>query len=949
MKHYRFRIPTIPDPSDRALAASCGGDVRVRAFRAAEQVLRMLASMKEGSVRVALRFCYDPDVPNQRARLRPILNFATEDTRVGTALRQLSTAGPLSSVYSFNPTDDNPSLAVGNAYEACCEIVRREDGWEASEKRKQNNEYIPEQYYSVSPLEARSENDWMALDRLLHRFDAPACVEVLVHPTCIEEERRAHYGYVTQLMQVNRYGNDLDPDAVGAQDRPSFSGWHSRRDSSRVQDPMADDVLREQEDMHDRMRQPHLHFAVRCWAEDPNEARLLAATVAEASLNEGQYRILQYDTGDLDKVRGASSELSILDRPLLEPSVWDGVWNNTKRTGLQRLVRLSRLGTVDELKGLFRLPVGRHGSTPRTLRQRTDPPPVSFPSVLIGDDLEVGDPPSRSYADDLGTVFQNPDSDHSEVHVDLGLLRKHMFLSGVSGSGKTTAVFNLLSQLAHHDIPFLVIEPAKTEYRTFSMLRSHPDATIRRLAHDVQVYTIGNEALSPFRFNPLAYPDGISLDEHIGSVLSSFQAAMPMGGPLEGLLAESVETVYNNVPEGQRFPRLKDLVATARSTVEEKGYGGDVQDNLSAALDVRVGLLVRRSLGKVFDCDESIPDLETLFTSNVVLEMDYLTREHTCLMTLFLLSSMREYVRVNRASGADLTHVTVLEEAHNIVGRSRGAVSTEQADPKAFAADYVSHMLAEMRALGEGLLIADQLPSAVSPEVVKSTGTKLAYRLVANDDREDLGGTMLMREPEQEEMVRLRPGEAYLYTEGLYRPRRVQGLGAHEYLARGHDTEDGELPPPPDREAFRRLIEDDDWFREARNRRLRSDLDDLSRRADRLEAACARAETTLDDVQSLLTDLMAGENVNNIDDRRASVLETAETLETRRTEALNGIEHTDPLHLAGFPDALCDAARSVRQRIGQTLDPKARAVRDVLRSEARTLQQLNQTSIPGPL
>lgn len=924
--------------------------MRGQAFRAAEQVLRMLAAMEEGEVRVALRFRYDPRVRDQRARLQPTLHLDTHDARVGTAVQQLSTAGPLSSVYSFaSPGEDSPPADGNDAYGACCEIVRREDGWEASTKRKQSNKYIPDRYYTISPLETRTWNDWMALDRLLDRFDAPACVEVLVHPVDIEEERRAHYRYVTQLMQVNRYSDDLDPDAVGNQDRPSFSGRRSSRDTSRVRDPMADDILREQEDMHDRMRRPHLHFAVRCWADDPDEAQLLAATVAEASLDEGQYRILQYDPDDLPQVRTASRELSILDRPLLEPSVWDGVWDRSERAGLQDLVRLSRLGTVDELKSLFRLPVGRTGSVPRTLHQRTDPPPVSFPSVLIGDDLEVGDPPSRPYADDLHTVFQNPDTDHPEVHVDLGLLRKHMFISGVSGSGKTTAMFNLLAQLAHHDIPFLVIEPAKTEYRTFSMLRSHPDATIRQLARDVQVYTIGNENLSPFRFNPLAYPDGISLDEHIGSVLSSFQAAMPMGGPLEGLLAESVETVYDDVPEGQRFPRLKDLVATARSKVEEKGYGGEVQDNLSAALDVRVGLLVRRSLGKVFDCDESIPDLETLFTSNVVLEMDYLTAEHTCLMTLFLLSSMREYVRINRASGADLTHVTVLEEAHNIVGRSRGAVSTEQADPKAFAADYVSHMLAEMRALGEGLLIADQLPSAVSPEVVKSTGTKLAHRLVANDDREDLGGTMLMREPEQEEMARLRPGEAYLYTEGLYRPRRVQGLGAHEYLARGHDTEDGELPPPPDREAFRRLIEDDDWFREARNRRLRSDLDDLSRRADRLEVACTRAETTLDNVQSLLADLVAGEDVGDADARRAPVLRMAKTLEARRVEALRGIERTEPLGLAAFPEALRDEARAVRQRIGQTLTPKAQALRDALRSEAATLRQLNQTSMPGPL
>jgi len=935
----KLKIPKIPDPSDRALAASCGGDVQGQAFNAAEQVLRMISSLNAGESRVGLRYRYDPEVRNRNERLRSEMHFAIQGTGSDTAIKQLSTAGPLSSVYNFEPLRQGGQAQNGQAthledtYGACCEIVRREDGWEPEEKRRRLNEHIPARYYSISPLEANGGNDWMALDRLLDRFDSPACVEVIVHPADIQQERRWHYRYVTQLMQINQHSDDLDPESVRSGEELAISSGRS----SKVRDPMADDIRREQEDMHDRMRQPHLHFAIRCWGKDSDEAQLLAATVAEAAFEEGQYRILDYASNDLAKVREASQNLEILDRPLLEPSAWEGVWGENGQIGLQKLVRLSRLGTVDELKSVFRLPVGRTGIVPRTLQQRTDPPPASFPSVLIGDDLEVGDPPSRSYSEDLKKDFQNPESDYPEVHIDLGLFRKHMFISGASGSGKTIATFNLLAQLAHHDIPFLVIEPAKTEYRTFAMLRSHPDEKIRRLAEEVQVYTIGNEEISPFRFNPLAYPEGISLDEHIGSILSSFQASMPMGGPLEGLLAESVEAVYENIPEGQRFPRLKDLVTTAREIVEEKGYGGEVQDNLSAALDVRIGLLVRRSLGKVFDCDESIPDLETLFTSNVVLEMDYLTSEHTCLMTLFLLSSMREYVSVNRSSGADLSHVTVLEEAHNIVGRSGGGGGGEQADPKAFAAEYVSHMLAEMRALGEGIIIADQLPSAVAPEVVKNTGTKLAHRLVANDDREELGGTMLMREPEQEELARLQPGEAYLYTEGLYRPRRIQGLGAHEYLALGHGTEDGELPPPPDRQNFRSLIEDDDWYQRARNRRLHSVFSDVEAKANRLEDVCEESAEILQDVRSELAALKSGQGQDEVESLLKSAMEMADTLDQSREPLEEALETVDPVELWDRPEEIRDRASELHQRIGQDLLPRAKKAARSLRQKAKTL------------
>ena len=107
-----------------------------------------------------------------------------------------------------------------------------------------------------------------------------------------------------------------------------------------------------------------------------------------------------------------------------------------------------------------------------------------------------------------------------------------VLITGPPGSGKTTAVFNVLVQLARHGVPFLVIEPAKTEYRALRMMSDHPDPDVRAMAADVRIYSPGNDGVSRFRFNPFDYPNGITLDEHISQVLACFEAAMPMGGPL---------------------------------------------------------------------------------------------------------------------------------------------------------------------------------------------------------------------------------------------------------------------------------------------------------------------------------------------------------------------------------------------------------------------------------
>lgn len=853
-----FPLPALPDPADRSLAAACAGDVRGQAFAAAEQVLRMLASFQEGTLRAAVRLTFTPG-DDRQGRTRIELALASDAPASAETIHRLGPGGPLGLAYDFGEAQEAESWRLPPDLSACCEVVRREDAWKPDPVRREKNPYVPPVYYDLTPFEGKDDNDWVLVDRLFDGFREPAVVEVAVASAEETRERMWHYRYVTQLMQVNQSADDLNPDAVRL---PHGAGGPAL---AKLRDPMADEILRGQEEVHRKLREPHLVFSVRCWAARRDDALVLAASVAESCLGAGKYRLLPIEGSDAARadVWAALRAASEAARPcteLLHPEVW-GLAETRELKGPRRL---SHMGTVEELKGFFRLPVGSPGSSPRTMRRHTDPKPVrdAARSILVGDDLELGLPRDRTWPDDLDGVFSGAVPGHAELRIDAELLKKHVFVAGVPGSGKTTAMNNFIAQLAHLSppVPFLVIEPAKTEYRTFKELRTHPDPVISDLARELRVFSVGNETISPFRFNPLAYPDGIEHDEHLGSVMTCFEAAMPMGGPLKALLANALDEVYARPPEGARFPRLKDLVAASARIIESKSYDAEVKGNLVAQLEVRLGLLVRRSVGKIFDCDEGIPPQE-LFEKNVILEMDYLSQEHACLMTLLVLSSLREHIRVTRKSGQKLHHVTILEEAHNIVGRTGEAKGGEDStDPKAFAAQFVARMLAELRAMGEGMIVADQLPSAVAPEVVKNTGAKLAHRLVANEDREDLGGTMLLDEAGQEELARLQPGEAFLYAEGLYRPRRVRALGSHVYLALGQPAEPGkrpEMPQPPSRERLVELMGEEEWYQRARAERRRQDLLAFRQAMESLGAEIGKGRRVLKTARDCREDYLA--------------------------------------------------------------------------------------------
>ncbi|HUT58676.1 MAG TPA: hypothetical protein VNA25_12595 [Phycisphaerae bacterium] len=409
--------------------------------------------------------------------------------------------------------------------------------------------------------------------------------------------------------------------------------------------------------------------------------------------------------------------------------------------------------------------------------------------------------------------------------IKLDALVKHLSVFGLSGSGKTTALYYLLMQLSSRCIPFIVLETGKTEYRLLKCLKHHKDRRIRQLARVLRVYTPGS-SVSPMRHNPLAERPGVSRDQHIENLLACFKAAMPMSGPLPALLGESLEQVYEGYVDNQPPPRMADLVAAMKRTLSSKGYSRDVDSDIRAALEVRLGVLTRRLIGEVFQCPVDVPSIEDLATKYSIIELAALPQEQACLLALFILTAIQEFVMTTPLTRA-IRLVVVVEEAHNIVGCSREAApSEENADPKAYASEFVCRMLAEFRALGVGLIIVNQLPSAVAPDVVKNTGSKLTFREVDNEDREIIGGAMLFGPIEMEEIARLRPGEAYFFTEGYFGPCRILTPNLHADLR---------LPLPPVGDAFLPYLIDDPWFAQAAAARTAAETSQIRFEMDKFE------------------------------------------------------------------------------------------------------------------
>jgi uncharacterized protein len=366
-----------------------------------------------------------------------------------------------------------------------------------------------------------------------------------------------------------------------------------------------------------------------------------------------------------------------------------------------------------------------------------------------------------------------------DLAVPLASLNRHVFVCGATGAGKSQTVRNLLEQAAGAGIPWLVVEPAKAEYRLMAARLPHGEV-IRIRPGD-----LGEPAAGINPLEPAPGPGGtrFPLQTHADLLralfLAAFQADEPFPQVLSAALTRCYEQAGWDLVTGQpatpgvqpAYPSLEDLQAAAVTVVEEIGYGREVRDNVRGFVTVRIGSLRLGTAGRFLDGGHPV-DFGSLLERNVVLEIEDAgdDRDKAFLMGAVLIR-LTEHLRLRQRHEEPgrnrLRHLTVVEEAHRLL---RQPLAGAAAGPAAQAVEMFADLLAEVRAYGEGLVIVEQIPAKLIPDAIKNTAVKVVHRLPAADDRQAVGATMNLTSAQSECLVTLAPGDAAVHADGMDYP-----------------------------------------------------------------------------------------------------------------------------------------------------------------------------------
>ncbi|WP_433250962.1 ATP-binding protein [Streptosporangium sp. CA-135522] len=390
---------------------------------------------------------------------------------------------------------------------------------------------------------------------------------------------------------------------------------------------------------------------------------------------------------------------------------------------------------------------------------------------------------------DLGSILDGQDRAVGSFKVPLATLNRHAFITGATGSGKSQTVRHLLEQLTGAGIPWLAIEPAKSEYAAMG----------GRVEHLAPVTVINPSAPDnvPFSVNPLAPEPGYPVQAHIDMVRALFMAAFDAEEPFPQIMSLALQRVYEangwDVVTGwaapgaavrPAVPTLEQLQQHAMDVINEIGYGREVQADVEGFISLRLRSLRVGSAGRFFEGGHPA-DIGDLLQRNVVFAIeDVANDEDKAFLMGTLIIRIVEHLRMRarKERGSGLRHVIVIEEAHRLLrDRGAGRASTH-------AVELLAGMLAEIRAYGEGIVVAEQIPTKLVSDVVKNTALKVVHRLPAEDDRQLVGAAMNLSEEQSRQVVSLQPGVAAVFADGMDRPLRVQvPLGEdRERLVPGH-------------------------------------------------------------------------------------------------------------------------------------------------------------------
>lgn len=369
---------------------------------------------------------------------------------------------------------------------------------------------------------------------------------------------------------------------------------------------------------------------------------------------------------------------------------------------------------------------------------------------------------------EIGSVFHMRHVENQRIALAKKSLASHTFVTGSTGSGKSNTVYQLLNKVRKRKVRFLVIEPAKGEYKH-----------IFGADRDVSVYGT-NPSLTPLlRINPFSFPKGVHVLEHLDRLVEIFNVCWPMYAAMPAVLKSAVEKSYtdcgwdlvHSVNEfGELiYPTFADVAKNIKIIIDTSEFDTDNKGAYKGSLLTRLESLTNGINGMIFVCDE-ISD-EELFDKNVIVDLSRVGSSETkSLIMGMLVLKLQEYRMTSDMINAELRHITVLEEAHNLLKRTSADQTSESSNLVGKSVEMLANAVAEMRTYGEGFIIADQAPGLLDMSVIRNTNTKIIMRLPDQGDRELVGRAAGLNEEQIVELAKLPCGVAAIYQNEWVQP-----------------------------------------------------------------------------------------------------------------------------------------------------------------------------------
>ena len=602
-------------------------------------------------------------------------------------------------------------------------------------------------YYSVDVLPQSSADNFESLLSAMSQYQDCA-VSFQLFPTRVTQREAAVLNEMT--AELNRI----------------FSGIHV--DYQLYRDPAAKAPFEVLNYYNNHRNAPLFQFNVLVFGSRPACASLTAKVIGLLQSGESAFVSPELASHDLS---GSGLDLSQMFMAYPFNLNSQMIYSYQQRDFVRKLPmvaalsRLPHILTDEEATAFFRLPlreksmIALKGNLAQRASEQFEPSVIAENNIWVGS-VDVG---RGDFALEIGCPGK--------------AFTKHALIVGTPGTGKTTFSINLLMQFHKKDIPFLAIEPTKKEYRALI------DAV-----DDLQVFTPGNNDVSPFIINPFIPPRGVKLEQYIPSLVSAFQAAFSMQQPLDMLFLKAVRESYAEFgwkdystvsDEGAARFGLHEFIRVFKKLVDESNYEARIKGNLQSAGVLRLMNLIEQN-SNIYDTIHTIP-IEDLLSKPTVLELNSIENaEQKSLLMALLLINVCTFTKHNHITEGGLRNIILIDEAHVLFGSD--AVGVGEADPVNITTKALQDMVAEIRAYGTGIIIADQSPSKVGRGILANTDIKVAFRLVEESERKLFAGSFDSDLDIMKLVSRLKVGEAFFYFNQLQEPQLVKTPDVRDQL-----------------------------------------------------------------------------------------------------------------------------------------------------------------------